>query len=130
MKAHLEQLEKEKELKKQKKHLDNQIKLNLSQKPGSLLGTELKMDVVEEDDLEFEERETFKLKLDGKYVDRSLNHNDSSHSSQREQRSSGATKYQRTSNNLLLGESYNEILLRGTDTDEKTTTAKQDMENT
>lgn len=70
MKQYLVQQEKDKELRKQKKHLDNQLKVNLSQKPGSLLGTELKMDVVEEDDLEFEDRDTFKV--DKRYQEKSV----------------------------------------------------------
>ena len=46
MKAALEKSEKDKELRKQKKHLDKKIKTNLSQRPGSLFGTDMYMDVV------------------------------------------------------------------------------------
>jgi len=64
------------------------------------------MDVVEEDDLEFEDRDTF-IKFDDKYDNsRSINHGETSNSSEVK----STDKDYRTSNNMY-GMSYAEVLL-------------------
>mgnify|MGYP006893842491 CR=1 FL=1 len=67
MKKFLEEKEREKEHKLEKKILDMHVKLNKSQRPGSMLGTELKIDPIQEEDLEQREDTFINVDIDRRH---------------------------------------------------------------